>query len=140
MSIIKEKVEYLKGFCEGAELDPNSKEYKVISKIIEVLDEVALAIDDLEERQDELEDVVDDIDEDLADLEEDYYETLGGDFDDDEDDDDDGFVEIECPHCKETVYFDVAMLEQPTLTCPSCDGIILSDDDMDDFEEDEGEE
>src|SRR5690606_39952887 len=48
------------------------------------------------------------IDADLADLEE---EVLGDDFDDDDDglDDDDEdahFVEMQCPNCGETVYFE----------------------------------
>ena len=122
MGMLTEKVAFIKGLCEGLNLDSKEKETKLFMKIIEALDEFAVVIEELDDRQTELEEVVDDIDEDLGALEEEFY--------DDECDcgcEDDDFVEVECPHCGETVYFDADMLEQPELVCPNCNEYIYED-------------
>ena len=55
---------------------------------------------------------------------------LGDDEDEDEDYfDEDDFVEVECPHCGETVYFDQEMLEGDDLICPNCNETILPKED-----------
>ena len=42
------------------------------------------------------------------------------------DDFDDDFVEVECPHCGETVYFDQDMLESDEeLICPNCNKPVI---------------
>ncbi|MDL2289141.1 phage terminase large subunit family protein [Clostridia bacterium OttesenSCG-928-F22] len=122
MSVITEKVAYLKGLLEGLELNEKDKETKLFVQIIEILDEMAFTMEDMEERQAELEEVVDDIDEDLAAVEDELYEGCDCGCEDDDD-----FVEVECPHCGETVFFDASALEEPELACPNCNELIYED-------------
>ena len=47
-----------------------------------------------------------------------------------DDDFDDDFVEMTCPHCGETVYFDIDLIESDDeLMCPNCNEIIIPADD-----------
>lgn len=117
MSVLSEKVAYLKGLFEGAEFSEKDKETKIFRAIIDVLGELSGEVADLDERIDDVESVLDEVDEDLADLEDDYYG-------DDEEDEEDDFVELECPNCGETVYFDMNMLDSDDLVCPNCDTVI----------------
>jgi len=113
MNYLYEKVSYLKGLSEGMELDETTKEGKLLAQIIDVLDDFAVAINDLDEELGELVDYVDAIDEDLDELEEDIY----GEFDDE-------FDEIECPDCKQPIYFDEDCINENgeiEVSCPNCD-------------------
>ena len=74
MKYLYEEVAYLKGLAEGLEISKETKEGKIIHKIVEVLESFADAIVDLEEEQADLIEYVESIDEDLADMEEDIYE------------------------------------------------------------------
>jgi len=57
---------------------------------------------------------------------------------DNDDDDDDDFIEIECPHCGDTVFFDQSMLEgDEPLVCPSCNEPVIPAFDVEDVEDDE---
>lgn len=114
MSYISEKVAYLDGLADGMEIekDPNGK---LIKGIIEALGAVAEELEEHNELLDDLSDCVDDIYDDLDELEE----------DDDEDDEDafdeDDFIEVVCPKCGETVYFDEDMIDSDEgLICPNC--------------------
>jgi len=125
MQKLSEKVAFLQGLTEGLELGDNSKEGKVLRKIIDILEEMAAEIEDLQLYQEEMEQYVEAIDEDLADLEKDFYD------DDDEDDDDDDLIEIECPNCGESVYFDEDYLldeDVTEVTCPNCGEVVYFDD------------
>lgn len=115
MSVLSEKVAYLKGLFEGAEFSEKDKETKVFRAIIDVLGELSSEAGNLDERLDEVEAVLEEVDEDLADLEDDYYA---------EDEDEDDFIEVECPDCGETVYFDMNMLDSADLVCPNCEALI----------------
>ena len=42
----------------------------------------------------------------------------------DEDEEDLDFYEVECPTCKEKVYFDEDMLGEDELNCPNCGEVI----------------
>lgn len=115
MSVLFERVSYLKGLAEGLEIQESSKEGKMLLKIVEVLDEFALAIDDLdyglnevEETLDEVEEFVEMVDEDLSDLEDDFY----GNFEED-------FEEFECPECGEIVFVDMDY-NHDSIECPNC--------------------
>lgn len=115
MSYIKEKVAYLRGLAEGMEIGSDNNG-KLLKAIIETLDSMADSIDENECSIMELDECVDDIYDELDDIDE-YL------FDDEDDDefDDEEFVEFECPHCGETVYFDQSMLEgSDELICPNC--------------------
>ena len=130
MKYLYEEVAYLKGLAEGLEISKETKEGKVIHKIVEVLESFADAIVDLEEEQADLIEYVESIDEDLADMEEDIYE------DEDEDSDevsDFSYVEMECPNCGDLVDIDEDLLynDEIDVICPNCQAIILSSDDED---------
>lgn len=132
MKYLYEEVAYLKGLAEGLEISKETKEGKIIHKIVEVLESFADAIVDLEEEQADLIEYVESIDEDLADMEEDIYE------DEDENEDSDGdsefsYVEMECPNCGDLVDIDEDLLynDEIDVICPNCQAIILSSDDED---------
>ena len=122
MSVILERVAYLRGLAEGLELDAGTKEGKLLTKMVEVLQDMGETIADMEENQAYLEDYLDELDENLADVEEEVYgeeeDLLDGDF-----------LEIECPHCKEVIFFDTDELTDGTLICPECQMPIIDDED-----------
>ena len=123
---LSEKVSYLRGLAEGMEMKDDHNEGKLFHTIIDLLDDMAQAIAELETAQAETEEYVETLDEDLADVE---YAV----FDDDDDDDlyDDAhthYIELECPHCQETVYFDEDIFEDDEdILCPSCNEVIYSE-------------
>ena len=115
MAYLSEKVAYLKGLAEGMKLDDTKNEGKMLLKIIDVLDEIAATVEELDEevldnteRIEEVEDCLDDVCEDLYDDECDGCTGCDGDEDEDfdEEEEDMEFYEVECPSCKEKVYFD----------------------------------
>ena len=133
MKYLYEEVAYLKGLAEGLEISTESKEGKMIHKIVEVLEVFADAIVDLDEEQSELSEYVESIDEDLADIEDDIYDD--GDCDElDKSDDDLSFIEMECPNCGDLVEIDEDLLydDEIDVVCPNCQAIILSSEDEDD--------
>lgn len=130
MKYLYEEVAYLKGLAEGLEISKETKEGKIIHKIVDVLESFADAIVDLEEEQADLIEYVESIDEDLADMEDDIYE----DEDENEDSDIDSefsYVEMECPNCGDLVDIDEDLLynDEIDVICPNCQAIILSSDD-----------
>ena len=135
MKYLYEEVAYLKGLAEGLEISKESKEGKVIHKIIDVLESYADAIVELDEEQEELFEYVESIDDDLSDVEDDIYE------DDDEDEDDElSFIEMECPSCGDLVEIDEELLydDAMDIVCPNCQTIMISADEdcmCDDCEE-----
>jgi len=127
---ISEKVSYLKGLIEGLSLDSSKPETKVISKIVDILDELALSVEDLEDETAMLNDYVDELDHDLGELEEYVYaDEIDEDecvcchdeeeeYDEDEDEDDD-LIEVECPKCGDTIFFDET-IDLDDIICPNC--------------------
>ncbi|MGL6107440.1 CD1247 N-terminal domain-containing protein [Romboutsia sp.] len=128
MKYLYEEVAYLKGLAEGLEISKETKEGKIIHKIVEALESFADAIVELDEEQEELVEYVESIDEDLSDVEDDLYE------DDDIEDDELSFIEMECPNCGDLVEIDEELLydDEVDVVCPNCQAIILSADDEDD--------
>jgi len=128
MNHLSEKVSYLRGLAEGLKIGEETKEGKILVKIIEILDDMALAVSELDVKLAELDDYVESIDEDLADVEEQIYV-------DDEDEEDDeendySYIEVECPHCHEVVYFDQKLFEdEEEIVCPNCHELIYGDED-----------
>lgn len=125
MESILSRVSYLNGMIEGMEIDKASKEGKLISEIASILKDMAEEIEYIKENQEEMEEYVDTIDEDLSDLEEEFY------YDEDDEDDccgeDDfeNYINIECPHCGETVYIDTDICNcNEEISCPNCHEII----------------
>ena len=138
---IAEKVAYLKGVADGAELTKaDTKESKLILGILDVLEEIGYAIEDLEENDELLAEGLDAVSEDLEDVE----ELLFPDEEDDGCDCGDGctcgedFFEVECPNCSEDLVIDGDILEDGKVQCPSCgDTFAFEFDECDDDEEEE---
>ena len=128
---LNERASYIKGLCDGMELDTTSKEGKVIAALVELVSEMAVEIEDLENAVDELNEYIEEIDEDLGDVEEilcddeneydDDYECDGDCCNCDEDCDlaDDEYFEVECPACGEVICFDES-IDPEELACPAC--------------------
>ena len=129
MKYLYEEVAYLKGLAEGLEISKETKEGKIIHKIIDVLESFADSIVELDEEQCDLAEYVESIDEDLSDIEDDIYD----DDELDEDCDDLSFIEMECPNCNDLVEIDEELLydDEVDVVCPTCKAIILSSDDDD---------
>lgn len=131
MSTVREKIAYVRGLLEGTDLSGNDPQSRAVwEKMLDIFDAVADQIDELEIGQEEVEEYLEAIDADLGDLEE---EVLGQEFDDDDDDDDANFVEMECPGCGETVYFEEHFLfdDDHEVSCPECGEIIYATGPMD---------
>jgi len=114
------------------DLGDESKEQKVLQRVIDLLEDMTDEIEQLRVDYEELFEYTEAIDEDLTEMEEDFY-----DDEDDEDDDDDDFEEfeggfsIECPNCREIVVVDDDILDQESsieVTCPGCGEVVLVDD------------
>jgi ribosomal protein S27E len=128
MSYVKEKVSYLRGLCDGLGIE-DEVQRKMYAAIIDTLDAVADALDENEATIEELDECVSDIYDALDDFEDELYGDEEDEEEDDEDDeeddedafDEDDFIEVKCPHCGETIYFDQEMLASTDeLICPSC--------------------
>ena len=144
-----ERASYIKGLCDGMELDTASKEGKVIAALIELVSDMAVEIEDLENAVDELNEYIEEIDEDLGDVEEilcededeydDEYECDGDCCNCDEECElaDDEYFEVECPACGEIVCFDES-IDPEELACPACGEkfeCIIDEDDLKAFDE-----
>ncbi len=130
---LRASVSYLRGFTEGLDLGDESKEQKVLQRVIDLLEDMTDEIEQLRVDYEELFEYTEAIDDDLTDLEEDFYE------EDEEDDDDfdydyesfEGGFSIECPNCREIVVVDEDILDTDQaieVTCPGCGEIVLVDD------------
>ncbi len=118
MGYMKEKVAYLKGMAEGMNIGSEGKD-KLLSAMISTMDEMADAIDENEAAMAEIDECLDDIYDELDNID-DYLS------DDDSEEDDDDFVELQCPECGETIYFDEDMLESgEELLCPNCNALLV---------------
>ena len=125
---IKANASYIKGLAEGYELSEDSKEGKVIAKMLELLEAMAERVEDLEAENAELREYIEEIDEDLGLLEDDFYldeedeafdEEFENDFDNDFENDDSGYDEFVCPSCGEIICVDET-LEIADVVCPAC--------------------
>jgi hypothetical protein len=118
MSYISEKVAYLDGLADGLEVGTEGKD-KLLRGIIDALGAVAEQMEEHDEQLEDLSDCIDGIYDELDDIEDCCDE------DDEDEFDEDDFVEVTCPHCGETVYFDENMVDsEDGLICPSCNGTI----------------
>jgi len=134
VTTVKEKIAYLRGLIEGSDfLGRDAQARAILEKMLEIFDDMANLLDELEAGQEEVEEYLEAIDADLGELEEEIYgHDHDRDDDDDEDDDDEdddeetNFVEMECPKCKETVYFEEDFLydDDVEVACPECGATI----------------
>ena len=151
---LNEKASYIKGLCDGLELDTNTKEGKLISVLIDMVSDMAKAISELEEDVDTAFDYCEELDEDLGAVEEMLLEDDCDcdcdcdDYDDFECDgncdlcdeecelDDEEYFEVDCPACGETICFD-GSIDPEELACPACGEkfeCIISEDEATDAE------
>ena len=142
MNTITEKVSYVKGLADGLCIGDDAHG-KLLKAIVDVLQDMAEEIAENTEMIDKLDECIDEIADECNDivdgtmkiasllecLEEAVYDDDDCDCDCDcdcDDFDDDDFVEVVCPHCNETVYFDEDMLENDDkLICPNCNEEII---------------
>ena len=112
MSYISEKVAYLDGLADGIGIE-DDKQGKLLRGIIDALGAIAEELEEQSEAYDDLSDCVDEIYEELDAIDCELYG--------DDEDADGGFMEIVCPSCGETIYFDEDMLDsEDGLICPAC--------------------
>ena len=135
---LNEKASYLKGLCDGLELDTTTKEGKLISVLIDMVSDMAKTISELEEDVDTAFDYCEELDEDLGAVEEMLLDDdcdCDCDCDCDDDDfecdgncdlcdedcelDDEEYFEVDCPACGETICFD-GSIDPEELACPAC--------------------
>lgn len=117
---LSSRVAYLKGLAEGLNLEAESKEGRLLKAILDVLGEFAEEVESLRGRVDEQEEYLEDLDEDVAELEQRVLET----------EEEEGFVEVQCPHCGETVSFAEEEFSEEgsmQLRCPNCGELIYRD-------------
>lgn len=119
MSIISEKVSYLRGLAEGLKISEESNEGKLLLEILNVLGEIADDIEYVEDSQDELFDRV-------YDLEDEVYGEYDENYDDDYEflDDDEDFS-IKCPNCQNDFVLSMNDLnDDGDIICPNCNETI----------------
>lgn len=126
MGYMKEKVSYLRGLSDGLQVQDETQK-KLFDAIIEVLDSMADTVDENEAGIAELDECVDDLYDCVDELEEFCDECCADcdccdcELDEDDDMDMDDFVEVDCPHCNETIFYDAEMLQsRDPLICPNC--------------------
>ena len=141
-----EKAMYLKGLCDGLELDKTTKEGKLIAALLDMVTEMAAEMDDMQAEICELKDYCEELDEDLGDVEEvllDLDDEDEEDFDDDDLFDDDDDIDYECDGNCAGCDFDCGFDEDDELfdeededeyfevICPACGDVINFDSSID---------
>lgn len=133
MPTVKEKIAYLRGLMEGSEFYANDSHAQTIwNRLLDIMDDLADQVESLRVSQEEAEEYLEALDNDLSDVEDEVY---GHDEDDEIE-----FVEMECPNCKEIVYFEEDFLydDDVEISCPEC-GTVLYRSGEDDEDEDQQE-
>ena len=136
-----EKAMYLKGLCDGVELDKTTKEGKLINALMEIVVEMAEEMDDMQAEICELKEYCEELDEDLGDVEEVLLDLDDEDYEDDEDDDEDLDIDYECDGDCSSCDFDCGFDEDDFLdeeedeyfevVCPACGDVINFDSTID---------
>ena len=138
MSKLTDHVSYIKGLAEGLNLDMEKSEGKIIAKILDLLDDMAKEFDKIHKDHEDLNEYVESIDNDLADIEEIIYDDDEDEDcedcdeddcgcghchcgDEDDEDQDEEVVEYTCPHCGESMTFEVQNFDfDEDYLCPTC--------------------
>ena len=111
---LTEKISYIRGLCDGLELDESKPEVKVLNAIVDLLDDMAFEVSE--------------IDQDLADVESDVYDDEDYDIEDYDDEDDDydfddeenPFYEVTCDSCGQKLNVSEDVLLEGEIECPNC--------------------
>ena len=143
MSMMGEKVAFLKGLAEGLGVSAETEQGKLMLAMIDTLSAFAEQIEDNEDELEELKEYVEEIDNDVCDLEEaifseedeEFFDEEGDEDDDDDDEDGDGLIEYECPHCGTVIFFDEEAFDmEEKHLCPSCGRMVFEEDEEDEDE------
>ena len=129
MKDLRKRVAYLQGLMEGMDLPNNTGEGRVLSELVGVVDDIADSILELKAEQEDLVSQVDDLEDGITELEEEVFE------------ENEDYIEVQCPHCHETVAFASDILEDEDVievTCPNCDTVVYANDDSYELTEDSG--
>ncbi|NLJ72710.1 MAG: AraC family transcriptional regulator [Syntrophomonadaceae bacterium] len=125
MKDISERVSYLQGLSEGINLNKTSPQGKIIAGILAVLGELADEITYMQNEFDNIKEYVESIDDDLLDIEEHIFAA------------EEEFIEFDCSHCGENLYFETNLLDEEEaieIICPNCDEVVFINDGAFDFE------
>lgn len=133
MRELMERIAYLQGLAEGLDLKQDTGEGKILGGILEVLAEITAEMEEIAGDYQDLEEYVGAVDESLGELEDDYYDDIEGIGHEDGE-----YIEVECPECGETVFFEEGALDEDEetiieITCPNCGAVVFSTED-DDFD------
>lgn len=116
-----EKAAYLRGLCDGLEIDADTKEGKLLLAIVDVIDELAASVSDLEAVCDGMSDELDEVAEELLELEGAFDDCDCGDECDCCDEDCEDFhYEVVCPTCGDSIMVDEDILALGSIECPGC--------------------
>ena len=137
-----EKAMYLKGLCDGLELDKTTKEGKLIAALLDMVTDMAAEMDDMQAEICELKDYCEELDEDLGDVEEVLLDLDDEDYDDDEDEEfDEDEIDYECDGDCAGCEFDCGYDEDDfddeeedeyfEVICPACGDVINFDSSID---------
>lgn len=133
MKDISERVSYLQGLSEGLNIREGTPHGKIIAGMLGVLEELAEEVVFIQNELENYKEYVESIDDDLLDVEEIVLNPNGnGSFIDEED-----FVEFDCSHCGESLYFDASLMEDDDaieIICPNCNEVVFINDGSFDFE------
>ncbi|HHY67689.1 CD1247 N-terminal domain-containing protein [Kyrpidia sp.] len=116
-SQVREKIAYLKGLASGLEVDPESREGRLLHGLVDVLDSLSASVEHWADSQRELEEYVNLIDDDLGDVEEFL------DLDADDEIEETSYIRLECPECGDTLYLDEGIVNDEGVAeveCPNC--------------------
>lgn len=148
MSYLK-KFGFVKGLAEGLAIDEQTKEGRVLLAMIDLLEEMADALSELEDSHESLYEELQEVSQDVERLDdtveemEECIENLNSGLgqilsllerDEEEDDESDTYYEVKCPKCGEEIVIGEDMLEEGSINCPKCKGLLefdLSCDDPD---------
>lgn len=109
------KAAYIRGLMTGMEFDPNSKNGRIISAMMDLLEEMAATVTEHDNALDQVYDELDAMDEDMDDLTSALF-----DLDEDEEEEDDAEYEVTCPNCGVVTTVDEDTLMNRELVCPNC--------------------
>ena len=101
------KAAYIRGLMTGMEFDPNSKNGRIISAMMDLLEEMAATVTEHDNALDQVYDELDAMDEDMDDLTSALF-----DLDEDEEEDDDAEYEVTCPNCGAAFDIELAPEEE----------------------------
>ena len=109
------KAAYIRGLMTGMEFDPNSKNGRIISAMMDLLEEMAATVTEHDNALDQVYDELDAMDEDMDDLTSALF-----DLDEDEEEDDDAEYEVTCPNCGVVTTVDEDTLMTGEARCSGC--------------------